>query len=55
MLLFRAIGGAAGATIAGTILLAANFSAAFLSCAGAALIAVVIAALMRDLSLRATN
>jgi predicted MFS family arabinose efflux permease len=55
MLLFRAIGGAAGATIAGTVLLAAGFSAAFFACAVAALIAVVIAALMRDLSLRATN
>jgi EmrB/QacA subfamily drug resistance transporter len=55
MLLFRAIGGAAGATIAGTTLLAAGFSTAFFSCALAALIAVIIAALMRDLSLRATN
>jgi EmrB/QacA subfamily drug resistance transporter len=55
MLLFRAIGGAAGATIAGTILLAANFPAAFLSCAIAAFLAVIIAALMRDLSLRSTN
>jgi EmrB/QacA subfamily drug resistance transporter len=55
MLLFRAIGGAAGATIAGTMLLAEGFHAAFFSCAAAALIAVVIAALMRDLSLRATN
>jgi MFS family permease len=55
MLLFRAIGGAAGATIAGTMLLAEGFSAAFLACAIAALIAVIIAALMRDLSLRTTN
>jgi len=55
MLLFRAIGGAAGATLAGTMLLAQGFSAAFFSCAVAALLAVLIAALMRDLSLRATN
>jgi EmrB/QacA subfamily drug resistance transporter len=55
MLLFRAIGGAAGATIAGTVLLAAGFRSAFLACAAAAFVAVIIAALMRDLSLRATN
>jgi EmrB/QacA subfamily drug resistance transporter len=55
MLLFRAIGGAAGATIAGTVLMAEGFSAAFGACAVAALVAVIIAALMRDLSLRATN
>jgi EmrB/QacA subfamily drug resistance transporter len=55
MLLFRAIGGAAVATIAGTVLLAAGFRSAFLACAAAAFVAVIIAALMRDLSLRATN
>jgi predicted MFS family arabinose efflux permease len=55
MLLFRAIGGAAGATLAGTVMLAAGFPAAFLACAVVAAAAVGIAAWMRDSSLRATN
>jgi EmrB/QacA subfamily drug resistance transporter len=55
MLLFRSIGGAAGATLAGTVMLARGFPAAFLACAVAALVAVGIAAMMRDLSLRAVN
>ena len=55
MLLFRATGGAAGATLAGTVMLAAGFPAAFLSCALAASVAVGIAALMRDSALRTTN
>jgi predicted MFS family arabinose efflux permease len=55
MLLFRAIGGAAGATLAGTIMLAHGFPAAFAACALAAAAALGIAGAMRDLSLRATN
>ncbi|MDE8348061.1 MAG: MDR family MFS transporter [Acidocella sp.] len=55
MLLFRAIGGAAGATLAGTMLLAAGFHAAFGACAVAALLALVIGALMRDSSLRSVH
>jgi len=55
MLLFRAIGGAAGATLAGTVMLAAGFSAAFLACAVAAGVAVGVAGWMRDSALRATN
>ncbi len=55
MLLFRAIGGAAGATLAGTVMLAAGFPAAFLACAVAAGVALGIAVWMRDSSLRATN
>jgi EmrB/QacA subfamily drug resistance transporter len=53
MLLFRAIGGAVGATLAGTLMLSHGFPAAFAACAAAAALAIVIAALMRDLSLRA--
>jgi EmrB/QacA subfamily drug resistance transporter len=55
MLLFRAIGGAAGATLAGTIMLAYGFPAAFAACAVAAAAALGIAGVMRDLSLRGTN
>jgi EmrB/QacA subfamily drug resistance transporter len=52
MLLFRAIGGATGATLAGTILLAYNFHAAFAACAVMALLAILIAAVMPDHQLR---
>ncbi len=55
MLLFRAIGGATGATLAGTVMLAFGFHAGFAACALFALAAIVIAALMRDLSLRSTG
>jgi len=55
MLLFRAIGGAAGATLAGTMMLAHGFPAAFLACAGAAGVAVGIAARMPDALLREAN
>jgi len=55
MLLFRAIGGAAGATLAGTVMLTAGFPAAFLACAVAAALAVAVAAWMRDSALRTTN
>lgn len=55
MLLFRAIGGATGATLAGTALLAYGFHAGFASCAVFAIAALVIAALMRDLSLRSAG
>lgn len=55
MLLFRAIGGAVGATLAGTVMLAAGFPAAFLACAAAAGVAVGIAGWMGDARLRATN
>jgi EmrB/QacA subfamily drug resistance transporter len=52
MLLFRAIGGAAGATLAGTVLLAVGFHAAFGACALVALLAVVIGLAMQDMALR---
>jgi MFS family permease len=55
MLLFRAIGGATGATLAGTVMLHDGFPAAFLACAAFALGAILIAALMQDLSLRSAN
>lgn len=55
MLLFRAIGGATGATLAGTIMLHHGFPAAFLACAAFALAAIGIAATMQDLSLRSAN
>jgi len=55
MLLFRAIGGAAGATLAGTMMLAFGFHAGFGACAVFAVAAMIIAALMRDLSLRSAN
>ena len=55
MLLFRAIGGATGATLAGTVMLHAGFPAAFLSCGAFTLAAVLIAALMPDLQLRSAN
>jgi EmrB/QacA subfamily drug resistance transporter len=55
MLLFRAIGGATGATLAGAVMLHAGFPAAFLACAAFALAAVLIAALMPDLQLRSAN
>jgi MFS family permease len=55
MLLFRAIGGATGATLAGTMMLHYGFPQAFLSCAAFALAAIVIAALMPDLQLRSAN
>jgi EmrB/QacA subfamily drug resistance transporter len=52
MLLFRAIGGACGATLAGAMLLASGFAAGFGACALIAVIAVLIAARMPDLALR---
>jgi EmrB/QacA subfamily drug resistance transporter len=52
MLLFRAIGGAAGATLAGTMLLEDGFHAAFGACAFVALLAVLLGATMRDMVLR---
>lgn len=55
MLLFRAIGGATGATLAGTFMLAYGFHAGFLACAVFALAAIVITTLMRDLSLRSAG
>jgi EmrB/QacA subfamily drug resistance transporter len=55
MLLFRAIGGATGATLAGTMLLHYGFPAAFLACAAGALAALVIAVAMPDLTLRSAN
>jgi EmrB/QacA subfamily drug resistance transporter len=55
MLLFRAIGGATGATLAGAVMLHAGFPAAFLACAAFALAAVCIATLMPDLQLRSAN
>jgi predicted MFS family arabinose efflux permease len=55
MLLFRAIGGATGATLAGAVMLHAGFPAAFLACAAFALAAVFIAALMPDPQLRSAN
>jgi EmrB/QacA subfamily drug resistance transporter len=55
MLLFRAIGGATGATLAGAVMLHDGFPAAFLACAAFALAAVFIAALMPDRQLRSAN
>jgi len=55
MLLFRAIGGATGATLAGTLLLHDGFPAAFLACAAFALAALLIAAAMPDLALRSAH
>ena len=55
MLLFRAIGGATGATLAGAVMLAYGFHAAFAACAIFAVASVVIASLMRDLSLRSAG
>ncbi|NNM56894.1 MFS transporter [Acidocella sp.] len=52
MLLFRAIGGAFGATLAAGMLLAHGFGAGFGACALVALLAVGIAAVMRDALLR---
>jgi EmrB/QacA subfamily drug resistance transporter len=52
MLLFRAIGGATGATLAGTVMLAYGFHAAYAACASMALLAILIAAAMRDQKLR---
>lgn len=52
MLLFRAIGGACGATLAGTILLSSGFHAAFGACAAAAALALGIGVMMRDMALR---
>jgi EmrB/QacA subfamily drug resistance transporter len=54
MLLFRAIGGAFGATLAASMLLASGFPAGFAACGLVAIIAVVIAACMRDAALRAS-
>jgi EmrB/QacA subfamily drug resistance transporter len=55
MLLFRAIGGAAGATLGGTMMLDHGFPAGFAACASFALAAFVVAAGMPDPSLRAAN
>ena len=52
MLLFRAIGGAFGATLAAVMLMAHGFGAGFGACAVVALLAVGIAAVMRDALLR---
>ena len=52
MLLFRSIGGASGATLAGTVMLAYGFRAAFLTCAACALVAIAVAGGMRDQTLR---
>jgi EmrB/QacA subfamily drug resistance transporter len=52
MLLFRAMGGAAGATAAATALRAGGFAAGFLVCAVVACAAIIIAAVMRDAVLR---
>ena len=52
MLLFRAIGGAFGATLAGVMLVSHGFGAAFGACAAVAVVAVVIAAVMKDAVLR---
>jgi hypothetical protein len=53
MLLFRAIGGAFGAAIAASMLLAHGFGVAFGVCAAVAVAAVFIAVAMRDAVLRA--
>jgi EmrB/QacA subfamily drug resistance transporter len=55
MLLFRAMGGATGATLAGIMMLKYGFPAAFLVCAVFTLFAIAIAALMQDLSLRSAT
>ncbi len=52
MLLFRAIGGAFGATLAAVMLLGYGFGAAFGACAVVAVVAVLIAATMQDAVLR---
>jgi MFS family permease len=52
MLLFRAIGGAFGATLAAVMLYAHGFFWAFGACGLVAVAAVVIAAVMRDAVLR---
>jgi EmrB/QacA subfamily drug resistance transporter len=52
MLLFRAIGGAFGATIAAAVLARAGFAGGFGACAVFALLALVIAGFMRDAKLR---
>ncbi len=52
MLLFRAIGGAFGATLAGVMLLRYGFAAGFGACAVVAAVSVAIAACMRDATLR---
>jgi EmrB/QacA subfamily drug resistance transporter len=52
MLLFRAIGGAFGATLAAVMLLTHGFWAGFASCGVVALAAVVIASVMQDAVLR---
>jgi EmrB/QacA subfamily drug resistance transporter len=55
MLVFRAIGGATGATLAGAVMLHEGFPAAFLACGAFVLAAVFIAALMPDMQLRSAN
>jgi EmrB/QacA subfamily drug resistance transporter len=52
MLLFRAIGGAFGATLAAAMFLAFGFDAGFGACAVAAVVAVGVAVVMRDSVLR---
>ncbi|HUW79839.1 MAG TPA: MDR family MFS transporter [Acidocella sp.] len=52
MLLFRAIGGAFGATLAAVMLLGYGFGAGFGACAVVAVVAVLIAATMQDAVLR---
>jgi EmrB/QacA subfamily drug resistance transporter len=52
MLLFRAIGGAFGATIAGALLASVGFWAGFAACAAVAAVSVVIVLLMGDADLR---
>jgi EmrB/QacA subfamily drug resistance transporter len=52
MLLFRAIGGAFGATLAAVMLLAHGFAAGFGACGAVALVALAIAAVMQDAMLR---
>ena len=52
MLLFRSIGGASGATLAGTVMLAYGFRAAFIACGICALVAIAVAGRMRDQTLR---
>ncbi len=52
MLLFRAIGGAFGATLAGVMLLGHGFGAGFGACGIVAVLAVGICAVMRDARLR---
>jgi predicted MFS family arabinose efflux permease len=53
MLLFRSIGGAFGATLAGLLLLSHGFPAAFGVCAVVAAISLLVAARMPDSILRA--